>query len=151
MKDLGWVTNDIKHKNSMRPSSSWTNRTNIAKSKTDIVRQIDRRIDRRASISKGALRGHKMSLRISQSPFLRGSDNADWVGRTGGRAGWQLHPPLAGSIPQVSMVSAESIISHTMACNYKGQLCATAAGCGWSFGDTALLPVSPSLFSCYDR
>ena len=62
-----------------------------------------------------------------------------WVGREGG----QLLPPLAGSIPQVSMVSAESIISHTMACNYKGQLCATAAGLPFEFGDTAI-PVSPS-------
>ena len=95
MKDMGWVTNDKIYKNSVRPRSSSTNRTDRAKSKTDIVRQIDRRIDRRASISKGALRGHKMSLRISQSPFLRGSDNADWVGRTGGRAGGQLQP-LAG-------------------------------------------------------
>ena len=100
-----------------RPRSSWTNATEIRH------RQTDRWIDRRASISKGALRGHKMSLRISQSPFLRGSDGTGWVGREGG----QLLPPLAGSIPQVSMVSAESIISHTMACNYKGQLCATAA------------------------
>ena len=63
----------------------------------------------------------------------------DWVGRTGGRG--QLLPPLAGSIPQVSMVSAESIISHTMACNYKGQLCATAAGAA-GHAETRTTPIT---------
>ena len=64
----------------------------------------------------------------------------DWVGRTGGRAA-AAAAPLAGSIPQVSMVSAESIISHTMACNYKGQLCATAAGAA-GHAETRTTPIT---------